>query len=130
MIAAGLSPLTLGGCATIGGQQAVARASASRAVPADDDLPSDMGAPLTGVASAARIDGLSIEAPIAYVAGRPAGRAVLERDLPGLCERPEFVMFKSLSLKTLASMSHGRITPAKLNQVQADLIQVDVAQVK
>lgn len=101
---------------------------AAGAVSVDMAMPDDLGAPLPGAAAPQKTNprSLSINTPIVQIAGTVQGRAVLERDLPGLCERPEYVMFKGMSLTTLAGMSHGRIGPAKLDQVQADLIQVDM----
>ncbi len=67
---------------------------------------------------------LSINTPISTIAASPAGKAVLEHDLPGLLERPEYGMFKNMSVKSLAGLSNGKITPATLNQVQRDLQQL------
>ena len=138
MVASLGSVSLLGGCASGGGGHAeVAREDRIRLVPdppsgvalstSDDDLPADLGAPLIGMPIQNEVRKLSIEAPIGSIAARPDGRAVLDRDLPGLCERPEFGMFKSLSLKSLASMSHGRITRSKLHQLQDDLVKVQTS---
>ena len=86
-----------------------------------------MGAPLADPSVGGQATGLSIDVPIGSIAAKPDGRAVLEKDLPGLLERPEFPMFKSMSLKTLAGVSHGRISNAKLNEVEADLTKADMA---
>jgi hypothetical protein len=72
-------------------------------------------------APAASARGLSVDTPIAVIAADPAGKAVLEHDLPGLLERPEYGLFKSMSLKALVPLSNGEITPAKLAEVQRDL---------
>ncbi len=64
---------------------------------------------------------LSIDMPVGAICASPDGRAVLDRDLPGLSTHPDFAMFKSMSLKTLAAMSNGKITPSELAKVQADL---------
>jgi hypothetical protein len=134
----------LSGCATAGGGD-VARASstpapttlATNTAPAsspaaavnvsDADMPADLGAPLGPVAEAKPTGKpLSIEMPISKIAAKPQGKAVLDQDIPGLCERPEFAMFKGMSLKKLAGLSGGRITHATLNQVQADLVKVNM----
>jgi hypothetical protein len=129
----------LGGCATYAGgdvatgaptPQSTRTAAISASVPAqaaDEDMPADLGMPLPETAQVAELRGLSIDMPISSIAAKPAGRAVLDKDLPGLCERPEFGMFKGMSLKALAGMSNGKINRTKLNQVQADLIRIDVA---
>ncbi len=130
-IASVTTAAALSGCATAGGSTA-ANTSANHmklaAVNAPDaDMPDDLGKPM-GPEETAKpaVKAMSIDMPIASIASKPAGKAVLEHDLPGLCERPEFMMFKGMSLKALAGMSNGRITTAKLNQVQADLVKVSV----
>lgn len=105
-------------------------ASTDRASPQGADemaMPDDLGAPLAGATAAAptprgsAAGRLSVDSPIVQIASDPEGKAVLERTLPGLCERPEYSMFKGMSLRRLAAMSSGRITEAKLDVVQADL---------
>jgi hypothetical protein len=103
-VAAATLALVLGGCATETKSppaSAPAAANAPRAKPV--------------------AKGLSINTPISTVAANPAGKAVLDHDLPGLLQRPEYGMFKTMSLKSLAGLSNGKITPATLNQVQRDL---------
>jgi hypothetical protein len=58
------------------------------------------------------------------IASMPSGRAALDRDLPGLCERPEFMMFKGMSPAKLAGLSRGRISQADLDKLQGDLVKV------
>lgn len=90
----------------------------------DMDMPDDLGAPLNSVTEQPEPTTphtLSVDTPVGVIASVPQGKAVLERDLPGLCERPEFIMFKGMSLTKLATLSHGRISEAKLSRVQADL---------
>ncbi len=50
---------------------------------------------------------------------------MLDRDLPGLTTRPEFPMFKAMTLKQIEPMSKGHITDAVLAKVQADLAAVN-----
>jgi len=64
---------------------------------------------------------LTVNTPIETICATPAGKAVLDRDLPGLTTRPEFPMFKGMTLKQIEPMSKGHITDAVLAQVQADL---------
>ena len=64
--------------------------------------------------------------PIAVIAASPQGKAVLEHELPGLCERPEYVMFRSMSPAKLALLSNGRISQSKLIRLQAHLVRVSV----
>ena len=95
-------------------------------------IPDDLGAPLTSAPQAVESHGksLSVNTPIAVIASNPQGRAVLDQDLPGLCERPEYSMFKSMSLARLAGLSRGRITRAKLNVIESDLGQASLAAVQ
>jgi hypothetical protein len=150
-IASVTTAAALSGCATAGGGATAANTSnaglnvqAAQAAPqkasqaadpqfaavnvSDADMPADLGAPL-GPVEQAKPTGkpLSIDMSIAKIAAKPQGKAVLDQDIPGLCERPEFAMFKGMSLKKLAGLSGGRITHATLNQVQADLVKVNVA---
>ena len=64
---------------------------------------------------------LSLDIPIATLAADPRAKAVLERDLPGLLERPEYPMFSTLSLNTLAGLSNGKISSSTLAKLQSDL---------
>jgi len=68
---------------------------------------------------------LSLSSSIEAICATPAGKAVLDRDLPGLTARPEFPMFKGMTLKQLEPMSKGHITDAVLAKVQADLKAVN-----
>jgi hypothetical protein len=67
---------------------------------------------------------LSLESPIETICATPAGKAVLDRDLPGLTTRPEYPMFKAMTLKQMQPMSNGKITKANLAKIQADLASV------
>jgi hypothetical protein len=129
---ASIVAIVLGGCATSGAKMAETTAPAPKpshelAQANAEALPDDLGAPLPQAEAPAAAGPLSIDMPIGSIAEKPYGRAVLEKDLPGLCERPEFVMFKGMSLKALAGMSGGRISTAKLNQLQADLVKVSLS---
>ena len=68
---------------------------------------------------------LNLDTPIETICAQPAGKAVLDRDLPGLTTRPEFAMFKAMTLKQLQPMSQGRMTDTALARVQADLKAVN-----
>jgi hypothetical protein len=79
--------------------------------------PAELSAP-----KAARAPGpLTVNTPIETICASPAGKAVLDRDLPGLTTRPEFPMFKAMTLKQIEPMSKGHITDAVLAKIQADL---------
>ena len=107
-----------------------ASAIAPAVAPADMALPDDLGAPLPGATpepAAAPSRVLSVNTPIWMIASNAQGRAVLEQRLPGLCERPEFMMFKGMSLAKLAVLSRGRISLADLTQIEADLTKVSLS---
>jgi hypothetical protein len=64
---------------------------------------------------------LTLNTSIEAICATPAGKAVLDRDLPGLTARPEFPMFKAMTLKQIEPMSKGHITDAVLAKVAGDL---------
>ncbi|WBO60656.1 hypothetical protein GT370_07780 [Acidocella sp. MX-AZ03] len=66
----------------------------------------------------------SLQTPIDQIAADPRGKAVLERDLPGMMASPHYQMFNSMSLSDLAPLSGGRLTPEKLKKVQDDLLSL------
>ena len=72
-----------------------------------------------GSARAARVP--SIDMPVASLCARPAARAVVDRDLPGLTARPEYMFFKQMSLRQLQAASGGKMTLAERGQVSEDL---------
>ena len=64
---------------------------------------------------------ISADSPIEVIAADKAGRAVLERDVPGLLEHPQHDSFKPLSLKDVEPLSDGKIADAMIDKVRADL---------
>ena len=74
------------------------------------------------------IKALSSNSPIADICSRPDGKAVLDRDLPGLTERPEYPFFKHMSLQTLKKMSRGKMTDEDIAKVDADLAHLTPTQ--
>ena len=64
---------------------------------------------------------LSTDTPIETIVADPAGKAVLDKDAPGLTTHPMYEQFKSMSLKELAPMSQGKIDDAALAKINADL---------
>jgi hypothetical protein len=68
-----------------------------------------------------------VNTSIEAICATPSGKAVLDRDLPGLTTRPEFPMFKAMTLKQLEPMSKGHITDAVLAKVQRDLAEVNAS---
>ncbi len=82
-----------------------------------------------GPAEAAKSTGqLTLDTPIAELCEDPRGRAVIDRDMPDLRDNPNYFLFKSMSLRQLASMSGGRITKDKLEKVRLDLAAASAPQ--
>jgi len=65
--------------------------------------------------------GLSLDTPIEQIAAVPAGKAVLDKDIPGLLSHPAYDQFKGMSLKEVQPMSQGAITDDMLTKTGADL---------
>ena len=64
---------------------------------------------------------LTLDSPIQDIAANPAGKAILDKDLPGLTSHPAYDQFKAMSLKDVAPMSNGAISDAALAKTGADL---------
>jgi len=67
---------------------------------------------------------LSLDTPIEQIVANPAGKAVLDKDLPGLSTHAMYDQFKTMSLKDLQPMSQGAITDDQLKKVGEDLAAV------
>ncbi|HTJ90343.1 MAG TPA: hypothetical protein VL356_09230 [Acidocella sp.] len=66
----------------------------------------------------------SLNTPLSHIAADKRGKAILQRDLPGLMASRSYPLFDSMSLSQIAVMSGGRLTQSKLNLVKADLAQL------
>jgi hypothetical protein len=66
----------------------------------------------------------TLDTPVERIAADPQGRAVLERDVPGLMANKEYALFDDMSLSEIALMSGGRLTKSKLALVKSDLIEL------
>ena len=76
-------------------------------------------------AAPAAAGALSVEnTPIETIVANPAGKAVLDKDLPGLTSHEAYDQFKGMTLTQVAPMSQGAITPEALKTVQADLDKI------
>ena len=60
-------------------------------------------------------------------AAAPAGKAVLDKELPGLLTHPAYDTFKAFSLKALQPYSNGLITDERLAAVEAELKAINPA---
>ncbi len=67
---------------------------------------------------------LTLDTPIEQIVAVPAGKAVLDKDLPGVTTHAMYDQFKSMSLKDLQPMSQGAITDEALKKVGEDLAAV------
>ncbi len=65
--------------------------------------------------------GLSIDTPIAALIADKRSKAVLDWHMPGLSEDKNLEKFRNLSLRELAPLSGGRLTPDLLKKVGGDL---------
>lgn len=66
----------------------------------------------------------SLDTPVEVIAADPRGKAILDRDLPGLMSNPHYLLFSDMSLTQIAPMSGGRLTEVKLAKVQRDLAEL------
>jgi hypothetical protein len=66
----------------------------------------------------------SLNTPVDKIAADRRGNAVLKRDVPGLLNSRSYLLFDDMNLLQIASLSCGRLTKTKLDQVQADLTQL------
>ena len=103
---------------------AAAALSVLAAAPAFAQAPAAAPAPAPAAAPAAA-GALSVEnTPIETIVANPAGKAVLDKDLPGLTTHEAYDQFKAMTLAQVAPMSQGAITPEALKTVQADLDKI------
>lgn len=70
----------------------------------------------------------TVATPIDRIAADQRGRAVLERDVPGVMHNSHYALFSCMSLSQLASLSGGRITTDKLARVNEDLAAISFSQ--
>ena len=81
-------------------------------------------APSTAAPTAAPQLPLTLDSPIEQIAANPDGKAILDRDIPGLTVHPMYDQFKVHTLKELQPMSSGQITDEGLQKVAADLAKL------
>jgi hypothetical protein len=89
-------------------------------------VPMVLSARAADVAPQARVANLSpansaLDVPIKQIAATSGGCAVLDKDFPGLRTHTMYPLFKDMTLRQIAAMSHGKITPDMLAQARADL---------
>src|ERR1700759_5744327 len=71
--------------------------------------------------------GFSQDTPIETLAANPDAAAIVDKYMPSLLQNPRYPLFKSMSLKTVAAMSCGRISAETLSEVDAQLKAMPVA---
>ena len=81
--------------------------------------------PVAPPAPAAPAAKFNLDTPIEALVADARTRAVLESDLPGLTSHPQFDMFKTMSLTTLAPFAPDKLTPDRLDKVKADLAKLN-----
>jgi hypothetical protein len=90
--------------------------------------PASQAAPPNQVMSRAPSNSV-LDVSIEEIAATMGGCAVLDKDFPGLRAHAMYHVFKTMSLRRIAAMSHGRITTAMLAQARTDLsaLPIEVA---
>ncbi|SDA29523.1 hypothetical protein [Sphingomonas sp. NFR15] len=66
----------------------------------------------------------TLDTPVETIAADPAGKAVLNADIPGLLVHPMYESFKSMGLLELQGMSEGKLTDAMLAKTKTDLAAI------
>jgi len=66
----------------------------------------------------------SLDTPVERIAADRRGKAILERDLPGLMTSHSYLLFDDMGLAEIASLSSGQLTQTKLDTVEADLSEL------
>jgi len=66
----------------------------------------------------------SLDTPVERIAADQRGKAILNRDVPGLMSNKYYLLFEDMSLSQLASLSSGQLTQSRLHLVEADLSQL------
>lgn len=78
--------------------------------------------PVSMAAGVAKPSCFTLNTPVNRIAANPQGKAVLERDMPGLMTSKDYLLFDDMSLSEIALISGGRLTQSKLDLVRSDLI--------
>jgi hypothetical protein len=63
----------------------------------------------------------TLDVPIVDIAASLGGRAILDKDFPGLRTHAMYGFAKVMTLNQIAALSHGKITPDMLAQARTDL---------
>ena len=66
----------------------------------------------------------SIDSKVGDLLDNAAPRAVIEKLMPELPNNPQISMARGMSLKMVAGFSGGKVTPAMLESVNAELLKL------
>jgi hypothetical protein len=83
--------------------------------------PAPAPAPAATPAAAAKF---TLDTPIQEIVADANGKAVIDKNLPGLIGLPQYDMFKGLSLNQLKAYSDGKLTDEVLAKTAADLAAI------
>lgn len=86
-----------------------------------EDAPAPFEAQPAEPATAAKATPLTLDTPIEALIADKRSKAVLDWNMPGLSTDKNLPKFSKLSLRRLAPLSGGRLTPELLKKVEADL---------
>lgn len=75
----------------------------------------------TATPAAATAPVLNGDTPIEAIVADPAGKAVIDKDMPDLQKHPAFDQIKAMSLRQIEPYSGGAITDELIAKVETDL---------
>jgi len=75
-------------------------------------------------ASPASTAKFNLDTPIETIVADPAGKAVIDADIPPLTTHPAYDQFKTMSLRALQPLSNGALTDEQLKKVETDLAAI------
>ena len=78
-------------------------------------------APAATTSAAAR---LTLDTPVETIVADPAGKAVLDANIPGLITHEQYEGFKRMGLRQLASYAPDKLTPEVLAKTEAELAAI------
>lgn len=81
-------------------------------------------APAAPAPSATPTAKFTLDTPLEAIVADPAGKAIIDKDLPGTTTHSMYDQFKGMSLNQLAPMAADKLTPEALAKVQIDLAAV------
>ena len=64
---------------------------------------------------------LSSESKVGELLDNPQAKAIIDKHIQGFSSNPQISMARNMSLKTTAGFSGGKITPAMLDAINAEL---------